>query len=1471
MHSHGPRTHRSTHGGSDSGDRPAPPPPSSPPAPVLEHDGSPASPALRHRKDDDSQTSNNSVSASHHTLEKRTGADGRATEQGPPGNGDKADDHAVDDTGTDSDTTYYEYDSGYDEEDGAPADSNSCGSSGDVGEDRVSTPASLSLQEDLLRFLSFTLDEEALKDHRLMAIEAFGQILVLGTNQGTVAVVDPSTGRLKEVYVNHHEPICDVDCTINELYIAACDKAGYVTVQSRRDVQDVWMAELSGPIESVALHPLYHKMDSSPMVCGGASRVLLLTKGFLWSNSRRVRTLQEGRGRIHKIRWCRGPASDVVAWLSDAELTLYDTKSESLVRRVQLPGITAQNCLYPPTLRWEYHSSKDPAFGTGPTAALLCGWGDVVQEVQLYAGSRVGAGGEASVATPDGLQPSTISQDERQDRPSWASPSRAAPVKAPVIPLSQPVTTSSAAGRVPYVARLRTTDPLRPSGTVLPYRVCGIAPYGPQRYVVLAGIVERGAEGVMKDLEVRVVKRDTLTDVYRCRMPVRFIHPLQLRLTYLGVPPTLAGRVRSPASPQQVALPPDPLAPSPCTQYFILSVDTVVKAVPPDIDDHIDFLLRSGQFEQAYRYASTRACQLRRHALGHIGQQWLMHLFHNRDAEDGALLKLIELLPEVVPRDNSAAWEQWIYRLDTCGESWRLIALLPASTGASAEYRLTSPSGVEGYSDTHADPVVSEAPLSAPAVATVQIPIQREYYDLVLLRCLRHDPILFYAALHRFKTLFSVPVVLKATEVAYREQCAAAAWWECQDSDDEGSGVRDGTHEGSRDETVCDASSSLCAVTADHIRVPYVAPAPASPDAPQGGKAEASPAGEASYSPSPTAVADTAAAVTSPPMSRTSRWSLVASYGFLLRCAGRHEEALQVLLHLPSSPRSDHEVFGLIRDERLLHKTLELLPELLHSREEATLQLLLEHVTESTNHNSLADGDGVAVPSPSVADPIGAAARSSPSPSWDTSPCGSAQDPLCAESVVCRLEHNDRLHLLRYLNLVRESHPKVFLRLAKQNAQLVATLYIDYDRPSLLPFLKEMSMYIERIRELHALCHKHNFVEEEIFLLFRMGREDEALRILVEKMHDLPHALKFVVSVPDQEEQAALFTRLVDFTVAYNASLPTCVLDHTKGTPEGCGVRVRYITHTTQPNETYALIAQQYRVTLGDLYRANGVSRGFSGAASAVPLASVVDSKGRHGSDISYPQDAEKAQWRASSDADATENVPDPPPQCVVPLNLLGDLLQTLAEPQFMELPALDVGFVLSKLPCREPILRAGPSIAAIARTMAEEIAFLSTVSKVGERDLVSYYGQLLKRRTAAITIGRGRSPAENGTFASGGAVTVPFNLGEGPAEVSGTVRRCAVCRQLVIHEVVVFACQHMYHPTCVLQCMRSTTEAFAGRGGAVSGGRVGDPAAVIRDGASLAFPLAFTAVAGTETTGEQLRKYPVYCHACRQHAGEPS
>lgn len=67
-----------------------------------------------------------------------------------------------------------------------------------------------------------------------MVVRGFRRVMAIGTNQGSVALVDIHTARCVRIYHNHTNPIADVSCDLPIRYIASCDKAGCVVIQSVR-------------------------------------------------------------------------------------------------------------------------------------------------------------------------------------------------------------------------------------------------------------------------------------------------------------------------------------------------------------------------------------------------------------------------------------------------------------------------------------------------------------------------------------------------------------------------------------------------------------------------------------------------------------------------------------------------------------------------------------------------------------------------------------------------------------------------------------------------------------------------------------------------------------------------------------------------------------------------------------------------------------------------------------------------------------------------------------------------------------------------------------------------------------------------------------------------------------------------------------------------------------------------------------
>ncbi|CCW61668.1 unnamed protein product [Phytomonas sp. EM1] len=1107
-------------------------------------------------------------------------------------------------------------------------------------------------------YLSFSVPSlgSAWEGHRLMCAHAYRSFLLIGTNQGAVGVLDPTTMATRSVYMNHKEPISDTSCNSQESFIGSSDKSGVLAVQNVHNRADVWRKQMSFPIQSLALHPSYAQLEDRPIICAGEDQVFLITR-IRFLSSRRCVLLHEGQGRVFRVRW--SPAGgEFVAWLTDRGIAVLHYGSRSLLQRVARPEGCAGLELYPATLLWE------------TPEGLLCGWGSWVQEVHIRA-----AGGH--------------------------SPSRAS-----TIPTKERLTAGKALFQIESPA-----GALRPGGSSgeSRFRVCGLTPFGTERYLILACIVQE--EGVMRDLEVCVVRRDTLKDLYRARIMVDYIHPLQLGLTFACVPFHPSGGDLTPAAkldrrgvdPTGVGLlandpqtaPPGnegTFYPPEGTVFFIVSVDTIIRGIPSDEDDHVEFLLRKGDFEAAYRYALRH--RLRRHLLKDIFRQ-LLEWYMEHDKLD----RVAVLLPSFIG-DNLAEWERWIYRFDQRGESWKLVDVVPNYTFEDAEnhprYRPSAeyyhslqdiriadlvlpleedggdvdPSGVEASfvdpNPNRAGGEVRNGDSEVVAVtASLRSSIGKEYYDLILIRCLERDPVLFNGAVHHFQGLFNIDIVLKVTKIKYDEIC----------------------------ENAVEQLPHPCGLTP------------------------------------------------SSRYSETQKLSLCEVYAYLLQQQGCNDEALQVLLLVSNST----ELIRFVRQAKVFHKALEILPELFTRSAEGTIELLLEHARQTHGFSSPSPSSSwlrVGSPeAPSTLNPSVAV----PSLASPAAPGGSPTriaDPLSPESVVKRLEGCERRFLWLYLHALRESHKIAFAAVAKRHAQLIATLYIEFDRAQLLPFLREMCMYVERIKDICALCKKYHLLEEMVFLMARIGRAEEGLRVIVKQMHHIPKAVRFIVELPSTEDQAVLFKRLLELVGERNAELPM-----------GADGQ-RYLLHNPQPGETYAAIARQYDVEERALREANRPREAASPSAfSSLPKLGI--SREEVGGNEGETETADSL----------------PPSPCVVPLQLFSALLRVAADPALCEShPVIDAARIIRRLPPTERIAHLGEFIAAIVRARAENRDSLATVLQVLRSELVAHHGELLARRTAALRV-------------------VPASA------------RCAFCRLATAREGgVVFGCGHFYHSSCVLR-----------------------------------------------------------------------
>uniref|UniRef100_A0A671KU69 Vacuolar protein sorting-associated protein 41 homolog n=1 Tax=Sinocyclocheilus anshuiensis TaxID=1608454 RepID=A0A671KU69_9TELE len=131
------------------------------------------------------------------------------------------------------------------------------------------------------------------------------------------------------------------------------------------------------------------------------------------------------------------------------------------------------------------------------------------------------------------------------------------------------------------------------------------------------------------------------------------------------------------------------------------------------------------------------------------------------------------------------------------------------------------------------------------------------------------------------------------------------------------------------------------------------------------------------------------------------------------------------------------------------------------------------------------------------------------------------EDKISMDKVVEELK--DRPELLHvYLHkLFKRDHHK-----GQKYHERQISLYAEFDRPNLLPFLREsMHCPLEKALE---ICQQRHFVEETVFLLSRMGNCRHALQMIMEELADVDKAIEFAKEQDDRELWEDLISYSID-------------------------------------------------------------------------------------------------------------------------------------------------------------------------------------------------------------------------------------------------------------------------------------------------------------------------------------------------------
>ncbi|XP_069586361.1 vacuolar protein sorting-associated protein 41 homolog isoform X2 [Ranitomeya imitator] len=120
------------------------------------------------------------------------------------------------------------------------------------------------------------------------------------------------------------------------------------------------------------------------------------------------------------------------------------------------------------------------------------------------------------------------------------------------------------------------------------------------------------------------------------------------------------------------------------------------------------------------------------------------------------------------------------------------------------------------------------------------------------------------------------------------------------------------------------------------------------------------------------------------------------------------------------------------------------------------------------------------------------------------------EDKISIDKVIEEMKDRPELQHVYLHKLFKRDHHK-----GQKYHEKQISLYAEFDRPNLLPFLRDSTHCpLEKALE---ICHQRNFVEETVYLLSRMGNSRRALQMIMEELKDVDKAIEFAKEQDDAE------------------------------------------------------------------------------------------------------------------------------------------------------------------------------------------------------------------------------------------------------------------------------------------------------------------------------------------------------------------
>ncbi|TMS32731.1 hypothetical protein L596_000536 [Steinernema carpocapsae] len=203
------------------------------------------------------------------------------------------------------------------------------------------------------------------------------------------------------------------------------------------------------------------------------------------------------------------------------------------------------------------------------------------------------------------------------------------------------------------------------------------------------------------------------------------------------------------------------------------------------------------------------------------------------------------------------------------------------------------------------------------------------------------------------------------------------------------------------------------------------------------------------------------------PLTDEDRAALLVSLAHLYTYERKYDKALKIYMGL-----SDKAVFPLIEKYRLFDQVKDKTVDLMNIDQQKALRLLLDN-----------------------------------------------EDSMPSSDVMRQLSREPRLQML-YLNRLFSRNEGL------EHSDLAISLYAEYDRSKLMPFLTKHTTY--QINRALAVCEGKKYMEETVFLLGRAGKRMKAVEVMVEDMGRMGKAIEFC---KDYETDTELWNYLIELAL----------------------------------------------------------------------------------------------------------------------------------------------------------------------------------------------------------------------------------------------------------------------------------------------------------------------------------------------------